>query len=79
MRVTEIDRQIAEESEQLADAKHVTAAAEALSQEPSSPKYRVAVVQAQSVVAEIQVGIDALNASRVEAKKHDDRKLKSPI
>lgn len=73
MRTSAIDRQIAAELEQLAEAQEVARkAADLLAQDPNNPKHRIAVVQAQQGVAEVQVGLDALNAARVEAAKYDE-------
>lgn len=72
MRTTAIDRQLAGELEQLAEAQEAARkAADRLAQDPNNPQHRSAVVQAQQAVAEVQVGIDALNAARVEAAKFD--------
>lgn len=72
MRTAAIDRQIAVELEQLAEAQEAARkAADLLAQDPSNPKHRIAVVQAQHAVAEVQIGIDALNAARVEGEKAD--------
>lgn len=73
MRTAAIDRQLASELEQLAEAQEVARkAADLLAQDPNNPKHRIAVVQAQQGVAEVQVGLDALNAARVEAAKYDE-------
>lgn len=72
MRTAAIDRELAQELEQLAEAQAAASkAAEQLAREPNSPNARLAVVQAQAAVAEIQVGIDALKAARNEAEKYD--------
>jgi len=72
MRTIAIDRQLAEEHEQLASAKAAAAkAADLLAQDPSNRKHRIAMVQAQQAVAEVQVGIDALDAARAAAVKFD--------
>lgn len=67
-----IDQEIALEQGKLAEAQAAaTAAAEQLAKDPGSKKHRLVVMQAQQTVAEIQVGIDALNAARIQAAKHD--------
>lgn len=72
MRTAAIDKQLAQEREKLAEAQaDATRAAEQLAKNAADPKLRVAVVEAQQAVAEIQIGIDALNAARVEAVKYD--------
>jgi hypothetical protein len=75
MRTTEIAKQLAEENEILVEAQQAAAtAAGKLSTDPRNQKHRIAVVAAQQAVAEIQVGIDALNAAMDEAKKYDGSK-----
>lgn len=72
MRTAAIDRQLAGELEQLAEAKaNANKAAELLAQDPSNPKHRIAVVQAQQAVAEVRVGIGALKAARKQAVEFD--------
>lgn len=72
MRTAAIEQQLAQEHAQLAEAQaDATHAAEQLAKDPSSQKLRIAMVEAQQAVAEVQIGIDALNAARVEAVKYD--------
>lgn len=72
MRTAAIDRQLAQEQAKMAEAQaDATHAAEQLAKDPSNQKLRVAVVEAQQAVAEVQIGIDALTAARVEAVKYD--------
>jgi hypothetical protein len=69
-----LDDQIAIEQEKLVKAQAAaTKAAEQLAKDPANPKRRMAVVEAQQAIAEIQVSIDALNAAAVEADKCDTR------
>ena len=69
-----IDKELAQEAARLDEAKEqATKAAEQLAKDPSNPQLRIAVMQAQQAVAEVQVGIDALNAARVEGEKADTK------
>lgn len=72
MKTAAIDRELAQELTQLAEAQaEATKAAEQLANEPNSPEARLAVVQAQAAIAEIEVGINALKAARNAAEKYD--------